>query len=172
MNMLRSAGRYCFHLAALFGAIIVGALATKYLAAIPGLPPDSKVMLRSWLSVPPYPIHLLCALLLGFAIVREFRQREGIWVSVVPTLWFAIGIISLDRGPDSVLEAAPGIPWDVFFRRNLNIADMRTAYYPFAFTLPFLVSIAYSVGAFFGMKNPARAHPIPEDPMTGENLEP
>jgi hypothetical protein len=177
--MMKAAGRYLFAFALMLAAFFFAAIASRYLAALPGLPSDSRAAIRALVSLPPYPLHVLCAFITAVAAAREFRQREGMWIFVLPALWFSIGISLLTTSNHSVLAPETTSRWELLFSRDLatmdpwNVRgiDWRKASYPMLFTLPFLVSIAYSLGTIVGLKYPAKIAGKSPDATAGEQLE-
>lgn len=87
-------------------------------------------------------LSFICSSAIGFLMYGMCRSRLGIWAWVLPTMWFALGMLSL---------LPSGGLWD-----QLSGADCvngpNACRYFFLFTVPFVRSIAYSVGTLVGLR--------------------
>ena len=82
-------------------------------------------------------LSIVCATLIGFGMWRTWRSEAAKWTWVIPLLWFVFGLFAF---------AGRGIfgPLPFSSASNAGAAEMRSF---FAFTIPLIRAIAYSVGA-------------------------
>ena len=83
-------------------------------------------------------LSLVCATLVGFGMWWRWRSEAAKWTWVVPLMWFGFGAVAF---------AGRGIFGPLFISSSSNAgpAEMRSF---FAFTIPFIRAVAYSVGAY------------------------
>src|SRR5262249_41769418 len=116
-----------------------------------GIPLHSSVALV-WEE---YLVSLICASGLGFGAWRKWRNPVTMWTWVVPALWFAFGFLVIaGHGPFSGHLFAPrseSVLYDDSIRRFF-----RTFY---AFTVPLIRGICYSLGAYLSALLMSRPSP-------------
>ena len=90
---------------------------------------------------------MICAAGLGFSIRRIWRNSAAMWTWILPSIWFLVGLLAIS-GHSRVF----GRPF-VLSSGDMGVADIRSF---FAFTVPFIRSVFYSVGAFLS----SSFHPV------------
>jgi len=80
-------------------------------------------------------LSVVCAAFLGFFVWRTWRSAAAKWVWVLTALWFVFGYVTI---------AGSANVWGRFSGFNSG-PDVRTF---FAFTVPLIRAICYSIGAY------------------------
>ena len=91
-----------------------------------------------------YFLSLVCSAALGALNYRTWHSRWGCWVWIVPTAWFCLGVVSLLPAGKVWYELSGAGCAD-------NASPLACRYF-FLFTIPFVRSIAYSVGTLVGSR--------------------
>jgi hypothetical protein len=101
-------------------------------------------------------LSVTCSSALGFLMYGMSRSRLGIWVWVLPTVWFVLGALSL---------LASGRWWYQLSGSDCvnRVTNLGCAHF-FSYTVPFIRSIAYSIGTLVGVL--ALPAPISDGPLT------
>lgn len=99
--------------------------------------------------IPPYTVSaivrkeifvsIVCAAFLGFFMWRIWRSAAAKWVWILTALWFVFGYLAT-AGSTNVWGRFPGLSSG----NVLGVPDARTF---FAFTIPLIRAISYSIGA-------------------------
>jgi hypothetical protein len=85
-------------------------------------------------------LSVACSSALGFLMYGMSRSRLGIWVWVLPTVWCVLGALSL--------LASGGWWYQLSGSDCVNrVTNLGCAHF-FSYTVPFIRSIAYSIGTF------------------------
>ena len=102
-------------------------------------------------NMPPYALSatvlkecslsLVCAACIGFGMARVWRNTAAKWTWILPAGWFAIGLIIVAYNSDVL-----GSP--LAFGAHVGAPEMRSF---FAFTVPLIGAIAYSLGAYVSL---------------------
>jgi hypothetical protein len=121
---------------------ISGVLCFSFVAILHTWYPSLTSRQASWLltEVPGFPFQILTGLVAGFLLARITRTRSVLLVWIVPLLFLCFGALIVVHPTSSTLAHLFGDacgPADHCFDQIL-------------FTLPFLASLAYTVGAVLG----------------------
>lgn len=142
MKLLRNVGLYLGHLlTAVFGTAILTTGFGKLFrpASIIG------VIWREWT------LDILLAGLLGILAYRISRSRLALWVWILPGLWFGLRLLLIVP----VVHSSQGQTrlWYEISGQDCvhRITDYGCVNF-FAFTIPFLRALAYSVGTFLAIE--------------------
>ncbi len=132
--MLRSL-KFC---GALLINLAVAVIATASLdTAVRGVIPTHTVAAIMWKEII---LSVVCAAFIGFLMWRTWRSSAAKWIWVLAVLWFLFGYLSVARS---------GNPWGRLSGFSSGSVfsgpDVRTF---FAFTVPLIRTIFYSVGAY------------------------
>jgi hypothetical protein len=94
-------------------------------------------------------LSLLGAAAIGFLMWRIWRTNAAKWAWVLPIPWIGVGVVHalFVRGTPSVF--AGGNVWSQFSGTDCAVGVASGCRNFFAFTIPFIRGISYSVGAFF-----------------------
>lgn len=118
--------------------IIVAVLGTAFLggALRRAIPPLSitAVVLREYI------VSILGAVSLGFSVWRLWRNSAAQWTWVLPAAWFTFGVLVL-AAQRNVFGQLSGFG----IRRSSGAAEVSSF---FLFTVPFVRSVSYSLGAY------------------------
>lgn len=98
--------------------------------------PTSTVAAIVWKEII---LSIVCAAVIGFFIWRTWRSSAAKWTGIPAALWFAVGYLSI-AGSENVWGRLSGFSSGSV----LTAPDVRTF---FAFTVPLIRAISYSVGA-------------------------
>lgn len=151
-RVVRAAG--CFILD-LFGAVLVPAMLEGSIwRALPVHTPTG-VVVKVW------SLDLATAAFVGFMMYRVWRSGTSKWVWIVPALWFALRAL-----PFAAHSQARSVLWtnETFWAhflggscasRAMDCGDF------FAFTVPFIRSLSYSLAATVASRV---LNPLPADP--------
>lgn len=91
---------------------------------------------------------ILCAGLTAFFLCRAFRNGTAKWVWILPTLWFGLGIFAMARSYGHTVFGET--IWTHFSGISCSkTPGLDTCRDFFAFTIPAVRGISYSLGAFF-----------------------
>ena len=82
-------------------------------------------------------LSLICATLIGFGMWRTWRSQAAKWTWVLPLFWFAFGLLAV---------AGHGVMGPLWVRSGGDVAAQMRSF--FAFTIPLIRAVAYSVGAY------------------------
>jgi hypothetical protein len=82
-------------------------------------------------------LSFVCAAFIGFFMWRTWRSSAAKWIWVLPALWFVFGYLTIARSANVWGRLSGG--------SVLSAPDVRTF---FAFTVPFIRAISYSLGAY------------------------
>jgi hypothetical protein len=99
-------------------------------------------------------ISVICACLIGFLMYRTQKSKVGIWVWILPTAWFALHILSLlmSAHSQSALTQNSGLWREIWgFDCIERLTQPRCRSF-FLFTVPFIRSVAYSLGIMVGIR--------------------
>ena len=147
---------------ATMGALLLAGLLTGVVLDIPRIWghvfPVGDVRRVLLMASPFYPIQIVVGLLWGWLIWAQFRHRAMFWVWVFPLFSLVIGLLSIptytsEIVPDAALST---YPW---FSRFFGY-DCRSegrCLEQLGFTLPFYTAVAYSAGAWWAFRFPARS---------------
>jgi hypothetical protein len=128
-----------FHALRFFGLlllnILIAVIGTAILdTALTRAIPSNTIVAVLWKEIA---LSFVCATLIGFGMWRTWRHEAAKWTWVIPSLWFAFGVVAVTGhgiwGPLSVTSATYGA------------AEMRSF---FVFTIPLIRAVAYSIGAY------------------------
>ena len=86
---------------------------------------------------------IMFATLIGFGMWRTWQSSTAKWTWVIPVLWFTVGVLSVAGSGD-----ATGRIFGLH-TESLTRADTRSF---FAFTVPMVRAIFYSVGAYISSR--------------------
>jgi hypothetical protein len=87
-------------------------------------------------------LSLLCAVLIGFGMWRTWRMSASKWTWILPGVWFGLRFVQV------VFFVRGGI-WSQFSGTDCeNGVHAFGCWNFFAFTIPFIRGVAYSIGAF------------------------
>jgi hypothetical protein len=131
----------------LFSTIGIGALAPVALFSfvpalrVVGSTVSTSDMRAVLTQTPGFPVQFVIGLLAGFSVERLLKQEQVKWVWVLP-LAVLLGALVLRSGGGPGLE----VRFRHFFGRGCQ--PENHCFDQLAFTLPFYVSAAYSLGAF------------------------
>src|SRR5580698_2961657 len=83
-------------------------------------------------------LSLVCAALIGFGMWWRWRSEAAKWTWIVPLVWFGFGAVTV---------AGRGIfgPLFISSSSNFGAAEIRSF---FAFTIPLVRAVSYSVGVY------------------------
>lgn len=93
-------------------------------------------------EVPGFPVQDVVGIVLGFLMYRAFRVRSALWVWLVPSLFLCLGMLVASDARTSIFSHFVGDacrPAEHCFDQVL-------------FTLPFLTSAGYAIGAAIARK--------------------
>jgi hypothetical protein len=112
-----------------------------------GWPIQGHDLSRILTQIPYFPVQITLALIFGWLLSRRFRHFEMLWVWVIPALFLGYLIIAL---PTTAAAIARDWRFSHFFGRECRVE--RHCFDQLGATLPFYVSVAYSLGALFARK--------------------
>lgn len=93
-------------------------------------------------ETPYFPAQITIAFILGWVLSRRFRHQGMLWIWVIPTAFLAYLVIAL---PTTAAALASNARLSHFFGHGCRVESH--CFDQLGATLPFYVSIAYSVGA-------------------------
>ena len=82
-------------------------------------------------------LSIICASFIGFGMWHSWRSEPAKWTWVIPSLWFVLGLLAIGHGIWGRLSVSSA--------SCLGAAEMRSF---FAFTIPLIRAVAYSVGVY------------------------
>ena len=88
----------------------------------------------------------VCAMCIGFGVVRIWRNAAAKWTWSLAAGWFGIGWLIVARNSDVL-----GSP--LIFGGHFGVLEMRSF---FAFTVPLIRAVFYSVGAYLSLSSQPR----------------
>jgi hypothetical protein len=144
MRLLRKVGPYFGHLlTAVFGTAILSTGFGKLFhpASIIG------VIWKEWV------LDIVLGGLLGSLAYRISRSKVALWVWVLPSAWFLVRVLSLIpvRQSLSALSVNTGLWYEISGQDCVHrLSDMGCSNF-FAFTVPLIRSIGYSLGTLICM---------------------
>jgi hypothetical protein len=84
-------------------------------------------------------LSIICAAGIGFSVWRIWRNSAAKWTWILPTGWFAVGLLAF-AGRGDVFGRLFG-----FNSQNFGASEIRSF---FAFTVPLIRAVFYSLGAY------------------------
>jgi hypothetical protein len=118
--------------------LVVAIIGTAILEAAAGRAiPSHSIAAAIWNE---YLFSAICPTLTGFGMWRTWRNSAAKWTWVLAAAWFAFGLLAI-AGHDDVFGEVTGF----VSGNNLGAAEMRSF---FAFTVPLIRAVFYSVGAY------------------------
>lgn len=105
---------------------------------------------------PYFPIQVTLALIFGWLLSRRFGHRGMVWVWVIPAAFLGYLIVAL---PTSAAALASSSRLSHFFGRGCRVENH--CFDQLGATLPFYVSVAYSLAAVIARKMQRTARPSP-----------
>jgi len=132
-SMLRSL-KFCGLLLVNLAIAVVGTAILD--TAVRRILPTSTVAAIVWKEMI---LSIVCAAFIGFFMWRTWRSSAAKWTWILAALWFAFGYLGI-AGNENVWGRLPGFSSGSV----LTVPDVRTF---FAFTVPLIRTISYSVGA-------------------------
>ena len=143
MRLLRNIALYCGHL---FVAVIGTAIITVSLGKLLHARSISGTIAKEWV------LSIVCAAVVGLLMYRTWRWRPAIWAWIVPAVWFLFGFLMIlpMAHRQSVLWTGGGVWYEVSGSACVNGVRDRGCMMFFLFTIPFIRSVAYSLGTVAG----------------------
>ena len=145
MRLFRYMALHCGHLLV---AVIGTAIITTSFGKLFHPRSVAGVIAREWA------MSIVCAAVIGLLMYRTWRWRPAIWVWIIPAVWFAFGTLMIwpSAHRQSVLGPGGGLWYEISGSACVNgIRDMGCRTF-FAFTIPFVRAMAYSIGALAGFR--------------------
>lgn len=93
----------------------------------------------------------VCGVAIGFGMYRTWRWRPAVWVWIVPTIWFAFGVLVVSSSTHK--QGSGGGLW--YGISGLDCVNGLTSFgcrVSILFTIPFVRSVAYSTGTTLGVR--------------------
>jgi hypothetical protein len=119
---------------AVIGTAIISTSLGKLFHATSG----GGVIRKEWI------LSLICAAAIGLMMYRTWRSRLGVWAWVLPSALFALGVLAVYPSGNYWYQLSGS-----GCASTVSLAECR---YFFVFTVPFIRSIAYSVGTLLGLR--------------------
>lgn len=145
MKLVRNVGLYLGHLAT---AVIGTAILSTGFAKLFHPTTVIGVIWKQWM------LDIALAGLLGLLAYRISRSRLGAWVWVLPTIWFGLRVLSLVPTVH-IMGTHPNNPslwYEISGQDCVNrISDSGCINF-FAFTIPFIRSVAYSIATLIAAR--------------------
>jgi hypothetical protein len=121
-------------------------------------------------ELPYFPMQIVLGLWTGWAFSRRFHHRSMLWVWVLPFLILCYAVIAVPTlAPDliikSVIEQSAGSqsPLSHYFGSGCSVKNRCVD--QLLITMPFYVSVSYSLGALLARRLGRKTHPA-EDIVT------
>jgi len=99
--------------------------------------------------------------LLGLAAYRISQSRLAVWIWVLPTIWFGLRVLS--PVPTVLIHGShpnsAGLWYEISGQDCVHRVSDSGCVNFFAYTVPFVRSLAYSLGALIGIRFIAPYHP-------------
>lgn len=143
---IHSAVKFILHqLLSVLGIGLACAVITFELCSLPiHLGADLPATEANWLltEIPGFPIQTLVALFAGFSLAKIYRHKEMLFVWILPLISLILGMVLV----------IPEVSLSYFFSSacqpsNDYVVQRDHCVYQIVFGLPFLVSLAYALGA-------------------------
>jgi hypothetical protein len=162
---MKNVSLFAMHVLLAMGvSMLVGALMSVVIGTVLGrVGPEHWVVYRLTTDVPYSPLFWGSGLLLGFLVTKRKSNRSACWVWVAGAIWLGLGMLNAysplgshpwynppwcPRGCSFLQQV-----WDDMFDVTGNKCGGSECLGELLFTAPFFCSIAYSVGAFLGLRS-------------------
>lgn len=132
------------------GVIAVAGLLTSAIINVLrwlGWPIPGHYLSRILTESPYFPVQITLALIFGCLLSRRFRHQGMLWVWVIPGAFLGYLIVAL---PTTAAAVASDSRLSHFFGRGCRVESH--CFDQLGATLPFYVSVAYSLGALIARK--------------------
>lgn len=130
--------------------VLAGFICDALLRLVHSAIPSTADIHANWLltEIPGFPVQVLLGTAVGFLFARGTLSRAAVWVWIIPSLFLCFGA--------AIVVHPVGFRLDYLFGSACKPA--QHCFYQILFTLPFVTSLAYTVGAALARVRSRRAH--------------